>query len=125
VSTAMTAQVLTINNWLPEPLSNVHADHWRKRERKLKAAQVMIWAAGKHAALQPMVGRVRVTFVLVFPVNRRRDADGLHTRIKGCLDGLVKGGWLVDDSTEHIDLVVRAETRPGIKQLEITLEPLS
>jgi Holliday junction resolvase RusA-like endonuclease len=120
----LTVQRVVIHDWLPAPLTNVSGDHWRKREKKLKAAQTMVWAYAQQQGLQPVVGRARVTFVLVFPVKRRRDADNLNSRIKGCLDGLVRGKWLVDDSTYWIDLVVRADVRPGVKQLEIEIEAL-
>lgn len=112
-----------IVNWLPEPLANVSRDHWTKREKKLKAAQIMVWASAKHANLTPVSGRARLTITLVFPQNRRRDTDNLYARVKGVVDGLVKGGWIVDDDTEHLDLRVQAEVRPGQKATEITLEP--
>ncbi len=118
-------QTLLIRDWLPEPLSNVSADHWRKRERKLKAAQVMVWASAKQAGLVPVVGRALVHIELVFPVKRRRDADGLHSRIKGVLDGLVRGGWIEDDSIDHIDLRVSAVVMHGIKATRISLEAVS
>lgn len=124
LSLRQSVQTLVINDWLPEQLANGSHGHWSVRQKKLKAAHIMVWAAAKQEGLQPVVGRARVTIKLVFPVNRRRDADGLHARIKGVLDGLVKGGWLVDDSTDHIELRVTAEVRPGHKGTEITLESL-
>ncbi len=125
MTAAPPVQTLLIKDWLPEPLSNVSADHWRKREKKLKAAQVMVWASAKQAGLVPVVGRAIVSFELVFPVKRRRDLDGLHSRIKGCLDGLVRGGWIEDDSIDHIDLRVSAVVEPGTKATRISLEAVA
>ncbi len=119
----MTIQRLVIRDWLPAPLTNGPRGHWSAHQKKLRDAQVMVWASAKQDGLQPVEGRARVTFVLVFPNHRRRDLDGLYARVKGCLDGLVKGKWIADDNTQAIELVVRDEVRPGIKQLEITLEP--
>jgi Holliday junction resolvase RusA-like endonuclease len=115
-------QRLWIGDWLPEPLTNVSADHWRKREKKLKAAQVMVWSYAKHAGWQPVKGCARLTVTFVFPVKRRRDHDGLVSRVKGVVDGVVKGGWIVDDNTDLLDLQVKAETRPGQKGLLLELE---
>ena len=40
------------------------------------------------------------------------------------VDGLVKGRFIEDDDTDHLELVVRAEVRKGVKQTEISLEPI-
>lgn len=80
-----------------------------------------------------VAGRVRLTIVLVYPRKYRVDADNLAARCKGLLDGLKSDhkhnqgrlGWFADDSTEWLDLVVRAEVRPGQKATEITLEPVA
>ena len=118
-------QRLVIRDWLPEPLSNGPHGHWSTRQKKLQAAQMMVWASAKHAGLQPVTGRAYVIVVLVFGSKRRRDTDNLYARVKGCIDGLVKGGWIVDDDTDHLDLQVRAEVRPGQRATEITLRALA
>jgi len=120
-----TTQRLVIPDWLPEQLANSSHGHWSTRQKKLQAAQTMVWASAKHANLRPVTGRARVTVVLVFGSKRRRDTDNLYSRTKGVIDGLVKGGWLVDDDTDHLDLQVRAEVRPGVKATEITLEAVA
>jgi hypothetical protein len=38
------------------------------------------------------------------------------------IDGLVKGGWIFDDSTDVIDLKVSASVERGHKATRITLE---
>ena len=101
-------QQFTIHDWVPDALANVSGDHWRKREKKLKAAQIMVWAAAKQADIKPTLGRAKVTITLSFKLTRRRDTDNLYSRIKGVLDGLVKGGWIVDDSTDWLDLSVKS-----------------
>lgn len=110
------SQKLEIEGWLPASNANVHADGWRKRQARLKAAQVMVWAAAKQAGWQPVCacgagcacGRAKLTITLVFGQKRRRDTDNLYSRVKGLIDGLVKGGWLQDDSSDMLELVVNA-----------------
>jgi Holliday junction resolvase RusA-like endonuclease len=118
------AQTITINDWLPAPLVNGPHGHWATHQKKLKAAQVMVWSAARQDGLEAVSGRAAVHIELVFPVKRRRDLDGLYARVKGCLDGLVKGGWIVDDSTDAIDLKVTAVVEPGHKATRITVEPV-
>lgn len=118
-------QSFAIEGWLPAPLTNGSRGHWSVYQKKLAAAQIMVWSAAKQANLQPIKERAIVTITLVFPVKRRRDADNCHARCKGLLDGLVRGGWLVDDSVDHIELRVVAEVRAGIKATEIRLTPAS
>ncbi len=33
-------------------------------------------------------------------------------------------GFFTDDDTDHLELVVKAEYRPGVKQTELLLEPV-
>ena len=115
-------RTITIRDWLPEPLANVSGDNWRLREKKLKAASIMVWTSAKQEGLEPVEGRALVNIILVFPSKRRRDADNLYARVKGVLDGLVKGGWIQDDSTDTINLLVG--WRIGQKATVITVEPL-
>lgn len=132
------AQVLTINDWLPEQLANGPHSHWSVRQRKLNAAQVMVWSAARMANWQPVTGKARLTITFVFPQRRARDVDNLYSRAKGCIDGLkthtlsagrgkaraqvMRPGWIVDDSIEYLELRVLAEVRPGVKCVEMMLE---
>ena len=120
----MTTQRLTIPNWLPDQMANSSHGHWATKQKELQAAQTMVWASAKQAGFQPVVGRARLTITLVFPVKRRRDQDGLYSRVKGCVDGLVRGGWLPDDNIDVLELVVRAETRKGERATVVELEQL-
>ena len=112
---------VVIPDWLPEALANGAHGHWATRNKKLKAAQVMVWASAKHAGLQRVEGRAKLTLTFVFPVKRRRDTDNLYSRAKGCVDGLVHGGWIKDDSIEWLDLHVVAEVDPGRKATRFEL----
>lgn len=116
---------MVIPDWLPAQLANGPHGHWSQRQKKLKQAQTMVWASAKHADLLgvPPNRRARLTITLVFPVNRRRDTDGLYARVKGCVDGLVYGGWIVDDDLAHLELIVRAVVLPGEKATVLELEP--
>lgn len=118
-------QYAQINGWLPAANSNVRADTWQKRQKRLKAAQTMVWAHCKHLGWQPVQGKARLTVTFVFPNQRRRDYDGLVSRVKGVVDGLVKGGWIEDDDLDHLDLQVRSEVHTGRKALGLMLEPLA
>jgi Holliday junction resolvase RusA-like endonuclease len=103
-------------------LANGSHGHFWTRQKKLNAAQRMVWYYAKKRVLATVKGKAKLTIVLVFPQKRRRDQDGLVRRVKGLLDGLVKGGWLRGRRYRHLELVVRAEVRPGQKATELTLE---
>lgn len=119
------AQRCVIPNWLPPDIANASRQrHWTAIRKAAKATQTMVWASAKHAGWR-YVGddapRMRLTVLFVFSVHRRRDQDNLVARCKYMVDGLKP--FLIDDDLEHLELVVRAETRPGTRQVELTLEP--
>ena len=118
-----TVQTLTIHGWLPEQLANGQHGHWSTRQRKINQAKERVWLYARNECWRPVHGKARLTIVLVFPNHRRRDADNLHSRVKGVVDGCKP--YIKDDSTEWLELVVRAEVRPGCKQVELTLEPVA
>lgn len=122
---ATEAQTLIINDWVPDQLANGSHGHWSQRAKKLKAASIMVWSAGKQVDFRPVKGRVKVTITLVFAMKRRRDTDNLYARCKGVIDGLVKGGWISDDNSEVMELVVlEAVSMFKRKSTRITLEPI-
>ena len=58
--------------------------------------------------------------------------------MRSLIDGLVWGadhtgarfgssriGWFADDSTEWLDLEVRAVVEPGVKEVRVSLEPVN
>jgi Holliday junction resolvase RusA-like endonuclease len=120
----MTTRVV-IPDWLPAQLANGSHGHWSTRRKALEAAQRTTWAFCTNADLAgvPPTTRARLTVTLVFPVHRRRDTDNLYSRVKGVVDGLVRGGWIVDDDIAHLELRVRAEVARGRKSTVIDLEP--
>lgn len=115
-------QTLVIKDWVPAPLANGSHGHWSQRQKKIKAAKTMAWACARYAGWAFVPGRVRLTIVYVFPVNRKRDTDNLYTRSKGLVDGL-KGDFFTDDDTEHLELVVLAVVLPKTTETRLMLEP--
>jgi hypothetical protein len=119
---APAVQRCVIEGWLPEQTSNGQHGHWATRRGRLMRAQAKARTHALVAGWEPVAGRVRLEIVLVFPVRRQRDTDNLYARCKGVGDGL-KGRFFRDDATAWLELVVRAEVRPGVKCTEITLAP--
>lgn len=118
-------QTLVIRGWLPPDIANASRQrHWTAIRKAAKATQTLVWASAKHAGWR-YVGddapRMRLTVVFVFSVHRKRDQDNLVARCKHMVDGLKP--FLIDDDLEHLELVVNAEVRPGVQQVELTLEP--
>lgn len=112
---------LTINNWLPEQISNGSHGHWSTRQKKLEHAAALVWVEARAAGLKAVPGKVHVHVHFVFPEKRRRDVDNLTARCKGVLDGL-KRGFIDDDSMDVMTLEVSAEVERGRKALVVTLE---
>jgi len=117
-------QTLVIPAWLPEQVANGPHGHWSTRQKKLGNAQLVTWSAAKNARWIPVTGRAKLTVTFIFPVRRRRDIDNLYARAKGVVDGVKRGGWIVDDSSEWLDLSVLAEVEPGLRATVLKLEPL-
>lgn len=118
-------QELVIRDWLPPQVTNQSRQrHWATVSREVAGVKLVVWGAAKNAGWRPVIGKAQLTVVFVHHVKRRRDTDNTYARAKHVVDGLVEGGWLRDDSTEWLDLVVRAEVRPGVRQTELLLEAL-
>jgi len=71
-----------------------------------------------------MCGLVVIRPTFTYPQKRRRDDDNLCTGVlKAALDGLVRGGWIEDDSHDYVQLespVVRVD--PGVRSLVLEFE---
>ena len=119
--TTQAVQSLVIPGWLPEQLANSHL-HWRVHRKRHHTARDTVWAYARQAGWQPVKTRARLTIVLVFPrkYGRGMDADNAVARCKGAIDGLKP--WIVDDSTDWLELDVRAIVEPGVRETRITLE---
>lgn len=114
-------QVATIPDWHPaQRLNSQTKRHWSAIQKQHDAeAQRAYWAA-KAAGWTRLEGRVRLEIVFVYPRRYRVDADNLYARVKGILDG-IKTHFFKDDSTEWLDLRVRARFGAP-KAVEMTLE---
>jgi len=119
----MSVQRCIIEHWVPEQLANSNLNRF-VRQKRHNAAQVMVWASCMQVGWRPVTGKARLTITLIFSMKRRRDADNLHSRCKGLIDGVVKGGWIEDDNPEILDLEVRSEVQPGRKATILELEAI-
>ena len=115
-------QRCTVTDWLPSMSANGSHGHWKPKQNQHDTDMQTVYGAALFAKWKPIASRARLSITLVFPQRRRRDTDNLHYRVKGVIDGIKP--FVVDDDTEHLDLVVRAETRPGVKAVELVLEAL-
>ena len=122
-----TARLELVSFPLPEialALSPNGRAHHMARHRAVKQVQQRIWAEARMQRLPDMHdGLVVIRPTWTFPITRRRDGDNLTAILKSTLDALVKGGWLVDDSSDHVRLeppVVRVEH--GVRSLVLEFE---
>lgn len=72
----------------------------------------------------PPLERARVTITLLRTDSQFYDPDAAVGTCKRLVDGLVHGGLLVDDSKDHIELVVRQE-RGDARSCRIVVEALT
>jgi hypothetical protein len=95
--------------------------HWAERRLARIGLQQRVWAEAHHQALPPMHGLVVIRPTWTFPSIRTRDGDNLTATLKCLIDALVRGKWLVDDSSEYVRLeppVVRVERGKRMLMLE-------
>jgi hypothetical protein len=140
MSASVTVQRVVVPSWHPTTSPNGSHGHWAAHNKRHHIDRDMAWARAMQAGWTFVPGKVRLTIVFVYPRKVRVDSDNLVARCKGLIDGLKRHeglmgqgrtaayvrrqGFFTDDSTEYLELVVRAETQPGVKQLEIELEAL-
>lgn len=116
-------QTLLIEGWLPAPVLNgSRQKHWATLRKEALAAKTMAWTSAKQAGWVFVPGKVKLTVVFVFGVNRHRDTDNLYARAKHLVDGL-KVMFFEDDDTDHLELVVLAVVLRGVKETRMLLEP--
>jgi len=117
-------QHCVIPNWLPPAVLNTSRQrHWASVRKEVNTVKETVWASAKHAGWQRLDCKARLTVVFVHPVKRTRDEDNTVARAKHVIDGLKP--FFVEDSPEWLERHVRAEVRPGVKQTELTLEPIA
>ena len=92
-------------------------NRWAYQEIKKQWA-VLVKSYCRPKPTQPLERSV-VTLAYCFGDNRRRDPDNYSGKM--ILDGLVKAGIIMDDSFQHIDLVLR-RIGEGPKRTEIAVE---
>lgn len=111
----------TVQRLSPNGRGQVHWVRTKERERVMETVRMTALAQ----RLRPMREVVRVTFRWVVPDRRARDLDNLAASgcVKATLDSLVKGEWLVDDSTRYVS-EVRTEVvyEKGRRALVVILE---
>lgn len=78
---------------------------WQYRAEKARWTDAVQWAIKAQKAKPPKpFDRASVTIDYFFPDNHRRDPDNYSGKL--LLDGLTRGGVIVDDSFNHITLTV-------------------
>lgn len=125
---------ITIPDWVPPAELSLNGrrrgswrETWRLQQEVGEMVTVAIWQAPWHPHSRSRIRemtleRARVTVEFTFPRKRRRDPDGLAGRIKPILDTCVAEGLIKDDSTDHIELTIRARVEPGVTCTRITIE---
>ena len=114
-------QRLVIPGWLPPPVTNTSRQrHWATVRKEVKDVKEKAWGYAQAAGWVPVLGRARITVIFVHPVQRHRDHDNTTARAKHLIDGLKP--WIVDDSTDWLDLSITNVVRRGERATEITLE---
>lgn len=111
---------IVIDGWLPHPTVNARY-HWAEANRNKRADQYTVAGYAATGSLNRIRGRARLTITFVFPTNRRRDTDNLYARAKSTIDTLVRGGYIVDDNTDVLELFVRAQYERGQTRTVIEL----
>src|ERR671938_20879 len=92
---------ITVNDLPPSPNRRMA---WQKRRRIVKPlADSVAWQARAIGLPQPLQ-RARVQFTLIHARGPLRDADNAQSSCKELLDALVRGGMLVDDGPDHVEL---------------------
>ena len=98
--------------------------HWAQAHLARTAVHQRVWVEAFTQQLPKMSGLVTIRPTFTYPQERHRDQDNLCTGVlKAALDGLVRGGWLQDDSSEYVRLeppVVNVE--PGVRSLVLEFE---
>lgn len=73
--------------------------HQAEAKARKRIVEAVAWIA--RARITPMVGAI-VVLHWRMPDRRRRDGDGAAPTLAACIDGLVRGGALPDDSWAHV-----------------------
>lgn len=81
---------------------------WEYRKTKTEWTDAVFWAIKAQGTRLPKpFDRAVVTITYFFPDNRRHDADNYSGKF--LLDGLTRGGVIVDDDLKHITPIIEGE----------------
>lgn len=124
----------------PQRLNSQSKRHWAVIQAEHDEAAYLAYRWARINGWKHIEGRVRLTITLVYPRHYRTDADNLHARCKGLLDGLKDqparkvrrgAGYVIlpaerrffeDDCTDVLDLQVRTRVEKGERYTEMELE---
>ena len=91
---------------------------WQYRSEKERWTNAVQWAIKAQGCKPPEpFDRAAVTIDYFFPDNHRRDPDNYSGKL--LLDGLTRGGVIVDDSFRHITLTVTGSVDKKSPRTEI------
>ncbi|MGW8179453.1 MAG: hypothetical protein ACWGQW_11945 [bacterium] len=81
--------------------------HYMARDRETKDWRLIVRSVCGLPRLGEVQGKCRVTITL--HRKKLQDPDNAVGSVKPVLDALKRNGWLVDDSPEYLELIVREE----------------
>lgn len=98
--------------------------HWAKKHTETATVALHVGYSAAKQHLPHMRGFVVIQPVWTFPGQGRHDPDNLGTGVfKACLDALVRGGWLEDDSQHHVRILPpEVHVVTGKRSLELRFE---
>ena len=100
---------LTLNG-IPPSLNKFagRENQWEYRNEKNEWTQLVMWAIKQQGIrLSKPFEHAIITITYYFPDNRRHDADNYSGKF--LLDGLTRGGVIVDDDLRHISTTIAGD----------------
>lgn len=96
------------------------ANEWEYRHSKQDWTDMVVWAIrAQKIRLPKPFQKAHVTITYYFPDNRRHDADNYCGKF--LMDGLTRGGIIVDDDFDHITVCVAGDIDRKNPRTEITV----
>lgn len=94
---------------------------WEYRTTKKKWTEAVQWAIkAERAKPKEPFEHANITITYFFKTAARHDADNYSGKF--LLDGLTRGGVIVDDDLKHITTTIRGEVDRNRPRTEITVE---
>jgi hypothetical protein len=106
-ATAWPLSVMVIGH--PPSANELRRLHPLVRYRRCKPLKEQVAWQCKALHLPAPLPRARVVATLIYTRRQFRDYDGAVASLKPCIDSLVVGGLLADDSPAHLELDVRQQ----------------